>query len=80
LHKILHRLIHALVKDDALLKELSALGGKSGSKDAWDEALKDPKKAKRFLAILRKATKAVDKFCGFKPPATLSNELELMLK
>jgi hypothetical protein len=58
---------------------LSALGGPTGSTEAWLEALEDPKKAARYFSILKKATQAVDKFCGFKPPATLTYELNLML-
>jgi hypothetical protein len=80
MHRILHRLLHVLVKNDPLLNELSALGGNNGSTDDWTrELLKDPEKAKRAIELLKKATQAVDKFCKFKKP-TLTDELEILLK
>ena len=79
LHRILHRLIHVLVKDDALLKSLDALGGPNGSTKLWEKALENPEKLKNAMKILKQATRAIDKFCGFKKPATLTDELNLML-
>jgi len=79
LHLILHRLIKVLVKDDILLNELSAMGGANGSTGDWTKAMQDPAKAKQAFKILKKATLAVDKFCGFKKPARLTDILNDML-
>jgi len=79
LHRILHRLIQVLVKDDELLKSLDALGGPKGSTGQWGSLLKNPKAAAAAEKVLRQATLAVDKFCGFKKPLRMTDILNDML-
>jgi hypothetical protein len=79
-HVILHKLIYLIAKNDPLLAELSALGGPNGSEAAWDKVMSTPQGRAAAFRALRLATGMIDKWCGFIPPATLTNELETMLK
>jgi hypothetical protein len=67
LHRVLHRLINALVKDNKVLAEfgLTALGGPTGSGSAWEKALTDNPAAQEAMeAVLKRAADVIDKECG----------------
>ncbi len=79
-HKVLHKLIYLIAKNEPLLAELSALGGANGSEEAWNKVMSTKAGRETVLRVLRQATGIIDRWCGFVPPATLTNELEVMLK
>ena len=78
-HSVLHKLIYLIAKNEPLLENLSALGGLNGSAEAWEAVMSTPEGREAAFRVLRLATGMIDKWCGFVPPATLTNELEAML-
>jgi RHS repeat-associated protein len=81
-HQMLHDLIYIIARNDPILGELSALGGgANGSTAAWQELLENNPAAQRAaIRVAMRATRIVDKWCGFQYPATLTEELKTVLR